>query len=291
MTAWPGVLSGLEIVRTLNDLQYETDHPIVVVNWTNEEGTRFSPAMLSSGVWAGAFTKDYAYGRTDRDGKRLGDELLRIGYKGDLPCRPQDWKCHLELHIEQGPILEAEGKEIGVVTGGQGIRWYDVKITGKESHAGSTPMPRRKDALVAASRIIVALDEIARAHAPHAVTTVGELEIARPSRNVIPGEVLFSVDMRHPEEASDRGDGQGAARRGGGSLCQGLPAARGRADLELSARALRRGLHHGRARCGTGSRLRPSRHGLRPRPRFLLHGPLRADLDGLHPLQGRAVPQ
>ncbi len=195
-----GVLSGLEIVRTLNDLQYETDHPIMVVNWTNEEGTRFAPAMLSSGVWAGAFTRDYAYGRTDRDGKRFGDELQRIGYRGDLPCRPQDWKCHLELHIEQGPILEAEDKPIGVVTGGQGIRWYDVRITGKESHAGSTPMSRRKDALVAASKVIVALDGIARAHAPHAVTTVGEIGIARPSRNVIPGEVFFSVDMRHPEE-------------------------------------------------------------------------------------------
>ncbi len=286
-----GVLSGLEIVRTLNDLQYETDHPIMVVNWTNEEGTRFSPAMLSSGVWAGAFTKDYAYGRTDRDGKRLGDELQRIGYKGDLPCRPQDWKCHLELHIEQGPILEAEGKEIGVVTGGQGIRWYDVKITGKESHAGSTPMPRRKDALVAASKVIVALDEIARAHAPHAVTTVGELAIARPSRNVIPGEVLFSVDMRHPEEpvieAMDK-----ALRAAVAEACarDGLPH-----EVEqiwnFPPGALRRGLHRGRARRGPGSGLRPSRHGLRPRPRFLLHGPLRADLDGLHPLQGRALPQ
>jgi beta-ureidopropionase / N-carbamoyl-L-amino-acid hydrolase len=196
-----GVLAGLEVVRTLNDYGYETDHPVMVVNWTNEEGTRFAPAMLSSGVWAGAFERDYAYARTDRDGKRFGDELERIGYKGDLPCRPRDWKCHFELHIEQGPILEAEGKEIGVVKGGQGIRWFDVTITGKESHAGSTPMPRRKDALVAAAKVVARLDEIARAHAPHAVVTVGELRIARPSRNVIPGEVWFSVDIRHPEEA------------------------------------------------------------------------------------------
>jgi beta-ureidopropionase / N-carbamoyl-L-amino-acid hydrolase len=196
-----GVLAGLEVVRTLNDYGYETDHPVMVVNWTNEEGTRFAPAMLSSGVWAGAFERDYAYARTDRDGKRFGEELERIGYRGELPCRPQDWKCHFELHIEQGPILEAEGKEIGVVKGGQGIRWFDVTITGKESHAGSTPMPRRKDALVAAARVVARLDEVARAHAPHAVVTVGELRIAKPSRNVIPGEVWFSVDIRHPEEA------------------------------------------------------------------------------------------
>mgnify|MGYP005844354983 CR=1 FL=1 len=196
-----GVLCALEVVRTLNDAGYETDHPLIVVNWTNEEGTRFAPAMLASGVWAGAFTKEFAYARTDRDGKLFGEELVRIGYQGELPCAPQDWKCHLELHIEQGPILEAEGKEIGVVTGGQGIRWLDVTITGKESHAGSTPMPRRKDALVAAAKVVTRLDEIAREHAPHGVTTVGELRIAKPSRNVIPGEVFFTVDMRHPEHA------------------------------------------------------------------------------------------
>jgi N-carbamoyl-L-amino-acid hydrolase len=196
-----GVLAGLEVLRTLHDAGYETDHPIMLVNWTNEEGSRFAPAMLSSGVWAGAFTRDFAYARTDRDGKVFGEELERIGFKGDIPCQPQPWKCHLELHIEQGPILEAEGKSIGVVVGGQGIRWYDVVITGKESHAGSTPMPRRKDALVAAAKVITALDALARAHAPYAVATVGEIKIAKPSRNVIPGEVRFSVDLRHPEGA------------------------------------------------------------------------------------------
>ena len=197
-----GVLCGLEVLRTLHDAGYETDHPVMVVNWTNEEGSRFSPAMLSSGVWAQAFTKEWAYGLKDRDGKTFGEELARIGFRGEKPCRPADWKCHLELHIEQGPILEAEGKPIGVVTGVQGIRWLDVTITGKESHAGSTPMPRRKDALVAASKVIAALDEIARAHAPHAVATVGDLKIAKPSRNVIPGEVWFTVDLRHPETAT-----------------------------------------------------------------------------------------
>jgi N-carbamoyl-L-amino-acid hydrolase len=196
-----GVLAGLEVVRTLNDVGYETDHPVMVVNWSNEEGTRFAPAMLSSGVWAKAFERDYAYDRVDREGKRFGDELERIGFKGDRPCEPQAWKCHFEMHIEQGPVLEAEGKEIGVVTGGQGIRWFDVTIIGQESHAGSTPMPRRKDALVAAARVIARLDEIARQHAPNAVVTVGDLRIAKPSRNVIPGEVWFPVDVRHPEEA------------------------------------------------------------------------------------------
>ena len=196
-----GVLSGLEVLRTLHDLGYETDHPVMVVNWTNEEGSRFSPAMMASGVWAGAFTRDWAYGRTDRDGKVFGEELARIGFKGELPCQPQSWKCHLELHIEQGPVLEAENKTIGVVTGGQGIRWLDVTITGKESHAGSTPMPRRKDALVAAAKVIAALDGIAREQAPYGVTTVGDIRIAKPSRNVIPGEVTFTVDMRHPDGA------------------------------------------------------------------------------------------
>jgi N-carbamoyl-L-amino-acid hydrolase len=194
-----GVLVGLEVIRTLNDAGIETEHPLLLVNWTNEEGCRFAPAMLASGVWAGAFTRDFAYARKDRDGKVFGEELARIGYKGPLACAPQPWKCHLELHIEQGPILEAEGKTIGVVTGGQGIRWLDVRITGKESHAGSTPMPRRKDALVAAAKVIARLDEIAREHAPDGVTTVGELKIAKPSRNVIPGEVTFSVDLRHPQ--------------------------------------------------------------------------------------------
>jgi N-carbamoyl-L-amino-acid hydrolase len=196
-----GVLAGLEVVRTLNDAGYETDHPLMVVNWTNEEGTRFAPAMLASGVWAGAFTEAYAYDRRDRDGRRLGDELERIGFNGEVPCAPQPWKCHLELHIEQGPILEAEGQEIGVVTGGQGIRWYDVTITGKESHAGSTPMPRRKDALVAAAHVIAALDRIARQHAPHAVITVGVIDARPASRNIIPGSASFTVDLRHPDAA------------------------------------------------------------------------------------------
>lgn len=197
-----GVLAGLEIVRALNDAGVVTDHPIMVVNWTNEEGCRFAPAMLASGVFAGAFTQDFAYGRTDREGRRFGDELERIGYKGSLPCTAEPWKCHLELHIEQGPVLEAEGKIIGVVTGAQGINWYDLTIIGRRSHAGSTPMDRRKDALVAASRIVDGLERLARAFAPHAVATVGVLEVLQASRNVVPGEVRLTIDLRHPHADS-----------------------------------------------------------------------------------------
>ncbi|SNB68058.1 N-carbamoyl-L-amino-acid hydrolase [Arboricoccus pini] len=195
-----GVLSGVEILRTLQDTGYEHDHPIMVVNWTNEEGGRFAPAMMASGVWAGAFTKEWAYASADRQGFKFGEELERIGYRGALPCEPQKWKCHLEFHIEQGPILEAERLPIGVVVGGQGIRWYECRIHGKDSHAGSTPMPRRKDALVAASRVIADLDQIARRHAPHAVITVGQIDIEPGSRNVIPSLVKFSIDVRHPQE-------------------------------------------------------------------------------------------
>jgi len=195
-----GVLSGLEVVRTLNDAGIETDHPIVVVNWTNEEGTRFAPAMLCSGAYAGAFSKEWVRSRTDAEGRTFGEEIERIGYKGDKPLEKQDWKCHLELHIEQGPILEMEEKVIGVVAAGQGLRWYNIAIEGRESHAGSTPMPRRKDALVAASKVIARLDEIAREHGPSGVATVGVVNARPQSRNIIPGHVDFTVDLRHPND-------------------------------------------------------------------------------------------
>jgi N-carbamoyl-L-amino-acid hydrolase len=157
--------------------------------------------MMASGVWAGAFTRDYAYGRTDRDGKRFGEELERIGYRGPLPAKPQNWKCHLELHIEQGPVLEAEGKTIGVVTGVQGVRWYEAAITGRESHAGTTPMPRRADAMVACARLALEVQRIALAHAPTAVGTVGRVEVEPNSPNVIPGVVRMTVDLRHHDDA------------------------------------------------------------------------------------------
>ncbi len=194
-----GVLTGLEVIRTLNDFGFETERPIEVVNWTNEEGTRFAPAMLASGVYGGAFTRDYAYALEDFEGATFGAELERIGYKGERPCAPRDWDSFFELHIEQGPILEAEGKTIGVVTGGQGMRWYNVTITGRESHAGTTPIDRRKDALLAAAKVFVRLREIATDHGPYGVTTVGHVDVHPSSRNVIPGEVMFTVDLRHPE--------------------------------------------------------------------------------------------
>jgi N-carbamoyl-L-amino-acid hydrolase len=196
-----GVLSGLEVLRTLNDAGYETAAPIEVINWTNEEGSRFAPAMLASGVYAGVFDKDYAYGREDREGKRFGDELERIGYKGPVPVGDHKLAAFFELHIEQGPILEAENMTIGIVTGVQGMRWYEVTVTGMDSHAGSTPMPMRRDALVAAARMIEAVNAMALAHKPDAVATVGLIEGRPNSRNVIPGEVFFSIDLRHPSDA------------------------------------------------------------------------------------------
>jgi beta-ureidopropionase / N-carbamoyl-L-amino-acid hydrolase len=197
-----GVLSGLEIVRTLNDLGIKTKHPIEVVNWTNEEGSRYAPAMISSGVFAGVYSQDYAYGLKDAEGKLLGEELKRIGYVGREPVGKRSLKAFFELHIEQGPILEAEGIDIGVVTHGQGQRWFDVKLTGFESHAGSTPMPRRRDALVGAAKLVQAVNEIALKNAPNAVGTVGVLTPYPGSRNVIPGSVSMTIDFRHPVDTT-----------------------------------------------------------------------------------------
>jgi beta-ureidopropionase / N-carbamoyl-L-amino-acid hydrolase len=197
-----GVLSGLEVLRTLNDQGYETNAPIEVIDWTNEEGSRFAPAMLSSGVFAGVFDNAFAYSREDRNGQKFGDELVRIGYKGDVPCGSHKLGAHFEIHIEQGPILEDEAKTIGVVTGVQGMRWYEVTVTGMEGHAGATPMRLRHNALLAASRMVVAIDALGWAHAPDAVATVGLLENRPNSRNVVPGSVFFAVDLRHPNDAT-----------------------------------------------------------------------------------------
>ena len=196
-----GVLGALEVMRSLNDLKIKTRHPIEVANWTNEEGSRFAPAMISSGVFAGAYTQDYAYGLKDRDGLGLGDELERIGFKGDLPVGGRPIHAFFELHIEQGPILEDEGIDIGVVTHGQGQRWYEVTLTGFESHAGSTPMPRRKDALLGAARVVDLVNRVGLAHPPLAVATTGMLNPYPNSRNVIPGEVFLTCEFRHPESA------------------------------------------------------------------------------------------
>ena len=196
-----GVLGGLEIVRTLNDLGIKTKHPIVVTNWTNEEGTRFAPAMLASGVFAGIHKHDWAYTREDAKGLKFGEELARIGWKGDEKVGARKMHAFFELHIEQGPILEAEGKDIGVVTHGQGLSWTQVTVTGKEAHTGSTPMPMRRNAGLGMARILELVDEIALSHAPHAVGAAGHIDVFPNSRNVIPGKVVFTVDFRSPDLA------------------------------------------------------------------------------------------
>jgi N-carbamoyl-L-amino-acid hydrolase len=194
-----GVLAALEALRTLVEQGYETFAPIEVVNWTNEEGSRFQPAMIASGVFAGVFDRAWAAAREDRAAVRFGDALEAIGYRGTEPCGARKLSAFFELHIEQGPILEAEAKDIGVVTGVQGMRWYEVALTGREQHAGTTPMDARCDALTCAARIVGEVEGIARTHGPLAVGTVGRLEVKPGSPNVIPGEVLFTVDLRHPE--------------------------------------------------------------------------------------------
>lgn len=195
-----GVLAGLEVVRTLNDLNIQTRRPIVVTNWTNEEGTRFAPAMLASGVFAGVHDRDWAYARTDADGRAFGDELARIGWKGDEPAGQRKIHAMFELHIEQGPILEAEGVDIGVVTHGQGLWWLQVTLTGKEAHTGSTPMAMRVNAGLGMARIIEAVHRIAMDHQPDAVGAVGQANVYPNSRNVIPGKAVFTVDFRSPDQ-------------------------------------------------------------------------------------------
>lgn len=191
-----GVLGGLEVIRSMNDMGVQTKHPIVLTNWTNEEGTRFAPAMLASGVFAGKHTMDWAYDRVDAEGKSFGDELSRIGWIGDEEVGARKMHAMFELHIEQGPILEAEGKDIGVVTHGQGLRWIECTVTGKESHTGSTPMPMRKNAGRGMARITELVHEIAMKHQPNAVGAIGHVDVYPNSRNIIPGKVVFTVDFR-----------------------------------------------------------------------------------------------
>ena len=196
-----GVLAGLEIIRTLNDQGIETKHPIVIVNFTNEEGTRFPPAMVASGVFAGVHSLDWAYSREDSEGKTFGEELKRINWIGDEEVGSRKMKAFFELHIEQGPILELEEKEIGVVTHGQGLSWLEITLTGKESHTGSTPMPMRVNAGLGMARITQLVDEIAHSYKPNAVGAIGQCDIYPNSRNIIPGKAVFTVDFRHPEKS------------------------------------------------------------------------------------------
>lgn len=196
-----GVLGGLEVLRTLNDHAIQTTHPLEVVIWTNEEGSRFAPAMVASGVFAGVFSLEYGLTRADLDGKTIGEELARIGYAGPEPVGGRPIHAAFELHIEQGPILEQEQITIGVVHAAQGQRWYEVVLTGQESHAGPTPMPTRRDALLGAARVIDAVNRIGLEHAPYACATVGLIQNHPNSRNVIPGRVFFTIDIRHPDDA------------------------------------------------------------------------------------------
>ncbi len=196
-----GVLAGLEVVRTLNDLGIETEAPVEVAVWTNEEGSRFAPAMIASGVFAGAFDLEHGLSRPDPEGRTLGEELERIGYAGALECGNRELAAYFEAHIEQGPILEDEDKTIGVVSGGQAQRWYEVTMTGQEAHAGPTPMPTRRDALLGAARAVDAVNRIGLSRQPGACATVGMLEARPNSRNVIPGSVFFTVDFRHPDDS------------------------------------------------------------------------------------------
>ena len=216
-----GVLGGLEIVRTLNDLDIKTKHPIVVTNWTNEEGTRFAPAMLASGVFAGIHTQDFAYDRTDKAGKSFGDELARIGWRGEEEVGQRKMKAFFELHIEQGPILEDEGVDIGVVTHGQGLKWLEVRLTGKESHTGSTPMPKRRNAGLGMARVTELVHEIAMDYQPDAVGAVGHMEAYPNSRNIIAGRTVFTIDIRSPEkEVLDAMDAR--VREGIDTICEAL---------------------------------------------------------------------
>jgi N-carbamoyl-L-amino-acid hydrolase len=193
-----GVMAALEVIRTLNDLDIRTRHPIEIVNWTNEEGSRYAPAMTASGAFAGVIPLEKALAIKDADGKSIGEELTRIGFAGTAEVGKRPVHAFFELHIEQGPILEEEKIDIGIVTAANGQRWYEINITGVESHAGPTPMNRRKDALVGAARIVELVNQIGHAHDPAACATCGMIQAYPNSRNVIPGAVLLTVDFRHP---------------------------------------------------------------------------------------------
>lgn len=197
-----GVMAGLEVVRSLNDAGIRTQAPIEVAIWTNEEGSRFTPVMMGSGVFVGAFALDEVLKRTDVDGVEVGDALRAIGFAGSEPIGGRQVGAYFEAHIEQGPILEDEGKVLGVVVGALGLRWYDVVITGQDSHAGPTPMRLRKDALLVAARVVNAIKALAGRHQPTGRGTVGFMQVKPNSRNVVPGEVRFSVDLRHADDAS-----------------------------------------------------------------------------------------
>ncbi len=286
-----GTLAALEVVRTLNDAGIETEVPLCICNWTNEEGSRFAPATMASAAYAGEYTTDNILARKDAAGMTVGEALDGIGYRGSEPVGKRKFGAFVELHIEQGPLLEAENKTIGVVDRGQGIIWYDGKIVGFESHAGTTPMPLRRDALATLSEIVLAVESIARKHGPHAVGTVGEAVIAAPSRNVIPGEIAFTVDVRSPESTTlDAIDADLRA-----AIAEIAPrrksADRADGDLAQAADDFRR--QTGRRRRGVreDAGLQPSPHHLGRRSRCLQSRHGGSGRDGVRALQGRRQPQ
>jgi N-carbamoyl-L-amino-acid hydrolase len=191
-----GVMGPLEVLRTLNENNIETERPIVIVDWTNEEGSRFAPAMVASGVWAGALERDWVYDRTDISDKRFEDELIRIGYKGTIPCKKRPVHCYYEFHIEQGPILERESKTIGAPKGILCLHWYDIYLEGEANQVGPTPMEGRHDALCAAAEMILKVNELPERMGGNMVATVGEIQNYPNSRNIIPDKVHFTVDIR-----------------------------------------------------------------------------------------------
>ena len=195
-----GVLAGLEVLRTLNDAGIETEKPVGVAIWTNEEGSRFVPVMGGSGAFAGVFPLEHLLGQRDIEGVTFGEALRRIGYAGSAPVGGRALDAYFEAHIEQGPILEREEKVVGVVTGALGLRWYDCVWTGQDAHAGPTPMEARRDALRGASRMVEAVNALALRHAPDGRATVGFMQVGPNSRNVVPGLVRMTVDMRNPDD-------------------------------------------------------------------------------------------
>lgn len=196
-----GVVAGMEVMRTLHDLNITTEAPLELVNWTDEEGSRFGLSLMGSGTWAGVYPLARSYALADQQGVTVEQALAEIGYQGSEPAAPFPADAYFELHIEQGPILEKEGRQIGIVTGAQAQVWWDARITGQDAHAGTTPPSARRDALVAAAGVIALVDRTMRARGEDGRGTVGFLKLEPNSRNVIPGEVTFSIEFRHPDSA------------------------------------------------------------------------------------------
>jgi N-carbamoyl-L-amino-acid hydrolase len=194
-----GVLAGLEILRALQEAGAETEAPLLLINWTNEEGARFSPPMMGSGAAMGLFAEAEVLAKTDAEGARFGEELARIGWRGEVaPAALQDIAAYFELHIEQGPLLEREAASIGVVTHALAQRWYEVEVRGEEAHGGSG-MAGRRDALVPAALLIAEAERIAGASGGDGRATVGCISVEPSSRNIVPARAWFSLDTRHAD--------------------------------------------------------------------------------------------